>query len=85
MDNRTALDRAQVYGHIGDRMKPGFDSPATNKRIVLCHIANISHAGMLASGNATTLTMRKAVRGSEQRDFTLSHQVYRIGARARYR
>nr|DAZ47116.1 MAG TPA: hypothetical protein [Caudoviricetes sp.] len=40
---------------------------------------------MLASGNATTLTMRKTERVSGQRDFTLSHQVYRIGARARYR
>ncbi|EGG56555.1 hypothetical protein HMPREF9442_00557 [Paraprevotella xylaniphila YIT 11841] len=46
---------------------------------------NISHAGMLASGNATTPTMRKAERVSGQRDFTLSHQVYRIGARTRYR
>lgn len=37
MDNRMALDRAQgsATGHIGDGMKPGFDSPATNKRIVL--------------------------------------------------
>nr|DAV71977.1 MAG TPA: hypothetical protein [Caudoviricetes sp.] len=46
---------------------------------------NISHAGMVASGNAEKPPKRKAERESGQRDFTLSHQVYRIGARARYR